>query len=90
VAAWLCSLKVDSGAHCDDPRAILRLGSASEIRIANRPVHSEVRPVERIERVRANLQTQAVSICFGPENELFDDRYVIREHRRLPELTVVL
>ena len=46
--------------------------------VADRSVHSEIGPVERVERVGAELQAHAAAIARGPDVKLLDERDVIR------------
>ena len=62
----------------------------SEVRVAHRPVHAEIRPVERIESVGAELQAKFVAIAGWPDGPLLHHRNIVHQHRRLPEIAVVL
>src|SRR6185437_7146527 len=83
-------LEVDSRSHCDQTRPILRSCCSSEVWIPNGSIDTEVRPVECVECVCPDLQTKAVPSGLWPQDELLDNGDVIDEHRRLPDLAVVL
>src|ERR1051325_8403146 len=79
-------LEIQPGPHRDDARAVLRSGGAAEVHVAHRSVDREIRPVERIEGVRAELESHPGAVTLGPDVHLLHERDVLEQVRRLPEV----
>src|SRR5450432_2113874 len=83
-------LEVQPQHHGDEARAVLRAGGAAEGGRTDGSVHGEIRPVERVEGVGAELQANFVAVTGWPNTHLLHQRDIVYQNRRLPEVAVVL
>ena len=89
---WLdrLGLEAQPRATRNDAITVLRAGGASEAGIAHCTVDTKIGAVERVEGVGTHLQPHPASVTPWPYVHLLDDRNVVNEDRRLPELAVIL
>jgi hypothetical protein len=79
---WSFQLELQSPTHRDNTGALLWAGRLSEVGVADRAVHAEVRPIEQVEDVGAiDKPNTTVPI----QLELFNNRDVLREDWRIPK-----
>jgi hypothetical protein len=83
-------LEVQAKSPGDQTSTVLRTGGASKVRITNRSVHSEVRPVENIEDIGRKLKPYTATVARRPYPQLLQNGSLVVQHGRLAELAVVL
>src|SRR5579871_272943 len=59
-------LEVKPQTHGDQSRTILRTGRSAEVGVADRAVHAEIRLIERVEGVGAQLEAQLAAVSARP------------------------